>query len=813
MTNHWNDITNSDVMLAMGGNPCENHPAAISHMMAAKDKGAKLISVDPRFTRTSARADIYAPIRSGTDIAFLGGMINWVANDIEANPGNYNMVYIREYTNAAFLVNPDFKGPGELDGLFSGYNGGLNEADNAKRSYNKATWTYQKDEKGIIKKDPTLKDPRCVFQLMKKHYSRYTPEKVEAICSTPKELFLEITRIFASSGKPDKAGIIMYAMGTTQHTNGTQNIRAQGILQMLLGNMGVAGGGIAAMRGESNVQGSTDYGLLFGNLPGYLAMVTDADTTIAKWGARTLPTTTEPQSVNWMQNYPKYLTSMLKAWYGSNATAANEYGLGYLPKAKSGVNYSWIPLFEAMNAGTIKGMMVWGMNPAVGGPNSASQREALGKLEWMVAVDLWMTETGEFWKRPGVTPSSIKTEVFMLPAKASFEKEGSVSNSGRWMQWRFSAAQGPGEAEDDLWMIDKIMLKLRELYAGGGPNADAITKMTWDYGTPPSPHKVAKEINGYFLEDKTIGTVTYKKGTLLTSFANLQTDGSTSSGCWIYCGSYIDEDPVKGNLAARRDLSPDTYNIGLYPKWAWSWPVNRRIIYNRASVDLDGQPFAPQKPVVWWKNNAWTGDVIDGGGNPPGDRTAGKLPFIMKNDGVAAIFGPGLVVGPFAEYYEPWESPVENQLGKQQSNPATRIWRPNEKGTPDKYPIIGTTYRVTEHWQTGAMTRNLPWLVEAMPEPFVEMSEELAAEKDIQNGDKVFVESIRGNVTMKAVVTKRFKPFKLGDKLVHEVGLLWHWGYSTASPGDSANMLTPYVGDANTMIPEYKAFLVNVRKA
>ncbi len=815
MTNHWNDISNSDVILAMGGNPCENHPAAIAHMMEAKDKGAKLISVDPRFTRTSARSDIYAPIRSGTDIAFLNGMINWVIADIEANPANYNMVYIREYTNASFLLNPDFKTPGDLNGLFSGYNGTLNEADNTKRSYNKATWTFQK-ENGVIKKDKTLKDPKCVFQVMKRNFSRYTPEKVEAICGTPKDMFLEVTRLFAASGKADKAGIIMYAMGTTQHTNGTQNIRSQGILQMLLGNMGVAGGGIAAMRGESNVQGSTDYGLLFGNLPGYLAMWTDADTTIAKWGTRTLPTTTEPQSANWMQNYPKYMTSLLKAWYGDNATASNEYCLNLLPKTQTGKNYSWIPLFEDMDAGKIKGMMVWGMNPAVGGPNSEVQRRALGKLTWMMAADLWMTETAEFWRRPGVNPADIQTEVFMLPAKASFEKEGSVSNSGRWMQWRYKAADGPGEAEDDLWMINAVMTKVRELYAAeGGPGADAISKMTWNYGEIPSPHQVAKEINGYFTADKTIGTTNYKKGALLTSFANLQTDGSTSCGCWIYCGSYTDEDPAKGNLAARRDLT-DASGIGLFSKWAWSWPVNRRIIYNRASVDLDGKPFAPQKAVVKWNpdTKAWVGDVIDGNYPPVADAAGtGRLPFIMKGDGVGAMFGPGLTDGPFPEFYEPWESPVANAMGQQQSNPSFKIWRPNEKGTTDKYPIIGTTYRVTEHWQTGAMTRNLPWCVEAMPEPFVEMSEELASEKGIANGEMVTVESIRGKVTMKALVTKRFKPFNVGGKTVHEVGVLWHWGYSTDSKGDSANLLTPYAGDANTMIPEYKAFLVDVKKA
>jgi formate dehydrogenase major subunit len=573
---------------------------------------------------------------------------------------------------------------------------------------------------------------------------------------------------------------------------------------MLLANMGVAGGGIAAMRGESNVQGSTDYGLLFGNLPGYLAMMTDADTNRAAWATRTLPTTKEPLSANWISNYPKYLTSMLKAWYGDAATSENDFGFNYLPKLQSGKNYSWLPMFEEMGAGNIKGMLVWGMNPAVGGPNSTAHRNALGKLDWMVAADLWKTETAEFWHRPGVNPADIKTEVFLLPAKSSFEKEGSVSNSGRWMQWRYKAAEGTGESEDDLWMINSITRKLQEMYAAeGGPNAEAITLLTSDYGNPPDPHKVAKEINGYNLTT----------GALMANFVALQNDGTTSCGCWIYSGSYISEGK-DGNMSARRDLTGDPYHIGLFNRWAWAWPVNRRIIYNRASVDLNGQPFAPQKPVVWWKDGAWTGDVIDGNYPPlAANPTTSRLPFIMTNDGVARMFGPGLADGPFPEFYEPWESPVDNQVSGQQSNPVFRIFRPQEHGTTDRFPIVGTTYRVCEHWQTGGMTRNLSWCVEAMPEPFVEMSEELAADKGIDNGEYVIVESMRGEVRMKALVTKRFKPFNLAGKTVHQVGVLWHWGYSSPSNGDSGNLLTPFAGDANTMIPEYKAFLVNVKKA
>jgi formate dehydrogenase major subunit len=465
-----------------------------------------------------------------------------------------------------------------------------------------------------------------------------------------------------------------------------------------------------------------------------------------------------------------------------------------------------------MAVGKIKGMLAWGQNPAVGGPNSNMEREALGHLDWLVASDLWETETAGFWKRPGVDPATIQTEVYLLPAKASMEKEGSVTNSGRWMQWRYACADGPGEAEDDLWMINKLMLELQNLYAKeGGPNADAITKMAWKYGDPPDVRTVAKEVNGY---DVTTGKQ-------IDGFANLKDDGSTACGEWVYCGSYVEADkeptaPVPGNRASRRDLTPDTFNIGMYPKWAWSWPVNRRIIYNRASVDLNGEPWDKKRPVIKWNATkaAWDGDVVDGNYPPLAiDQVKARLPFIMTAEGVSRLFGSGMADGPFPEFYEPWESPVSNQMSKQQSNPIFKIWRPAEKGSPDRFPIVGTTYRVCEQWQAGQMTRNLPWLVEMMPEPFVEMSEELAGEKGIRNGDKVVVESMRGQVKMAAVVTKRFKPMQLNGKTVHEVGLIWHWGYVGLSTGDSANLLTAHVGDANTMIPEYKAFLVDVRKA
>ncbi len=795
MTNHWNDIANADVIMAIGSNPAENHPAAFGWITLAQQQGAKLISVDPRFTRTSSKADIYCQMRSGTDIAFINGMIKYVLDDIEVNPGNYNMTYITEYTNAPILVNPEFKGPAELDGLFSGYN-------ETKRSYDKSTWQYQLDEKGMPKKDKTLKDPNCVFQIMRRHFARYTPEMVSHITGCPEDKFLLATRTYTASGRVGKSGTILYAMGTTQHTYGTQNIRGYAILQLLLGNIGVAGGGINAMRGESNVQGSTDHCLLSHILPGYLGVPVNTDATLADYLKRVTPTSNDPNSANWWSNYPKYIVSLLKAWYGDAATKTNDFGFHWLPKVQAGENYTHIALFEAMYSGTIKGLMCWGQNPAVGGPNANLERKALEKLDWLLVTDIWHTETANFWKRPGVNPADIKTEVFLLPALNSFEKEGSVTNSGRWSQWRWKGAEGPAEAREDLWMQNQIVRNLQELYASeGGPSADSITRLAWDYGHDhPDVHTVAKEINGYDLTT----------GKLMASFGGLKDDGTTTSGNWLYCASYTED----GNMAARRDPSPGPYNIGLHPNWAWCWPVNRRIIYNRASVDLYGEPWDKEQPVIWWKDGKWTGDVPDGGWPPMAvDPEKTKWPFIMKPEGFARLFGFGRADGPLPEHYEPWESPVKNIMSGQQINPAITIWRSEEQGTPDKYPIVCSTYRVCEHWQGGQMTRNMPWVIEAMPEPFCEMSEELAAEKGIANGDRVIVESKRGQVNVVAVVTKRFKPFQLNGNKIHQVGVIWHWGYTGLSTGDSANVLTPHVGDPNTTIPEYKAFLVNVRKA
>ncbi len=800
MTNHWIDLKNSDVILIMGANPAENHPISFKWIGKAKEHGATVISVDPRFTRSSAKADIYAPIRSGTDIAFLGGLIKYILdNEL------FHREYVVAYTTASFLVNPEYS---FADGLFSGY-------DPAKRAYDKSVWTYQFDDAGIPKQDPTLEDPATVYQLLKQHFARYDMETVAQITGTPVADLERVYQAFASTGAPDKVGTVLYAMGWTQHTYGTQNVRAASIIQLLLGNVGRAGGGINALRGESNVQGSTDHGLLFDVMPGYLQPPRARYETLESYIAAGVPTNTDPKSANWWQNYPKYAVSLLKWMYGANASAENEFGYQWLPKLDDSGNYSWLALFEAMYAGAIKGFFAWGQNPAVGGANANMNRKAMEQLEWMVAVNLWDTETSSFWQRPGADPATIQTEVFSLPAAVSVEKEGSITNSGRWAQWRWKAAEPPGEAKTDAWIINQLMIRLRALYAADpGPNPEPILNVAWDYGEDEvDAHQVAKEINGWAVTDvvDAEGKVIAPAGKQVLNFTQLAADGSTACANWLYSGSYNED----GNMMARRDnIDAHPAGIGLYSNWSWSWPVNRRIIYNRASCNPAGEPFDPARFTVRWNGEKWEGDVPDGGWAPDA-----RYAFIMRTGGHARLFGAGRADGradgPFPEHYEPWESPVENLLHPNQStNPAFKIWNSemDVQGAPDRYPLVGTTYRVSEHWQTGAMTRNLPWLAELQPQMFVEMSPELAAERGIANGETVLVESARGAIEAVAVVTRRFRPFHVQGRIVHEVGIPWHWGYQGLVTGGCANELTPPVGDANTMIPESKAFLCDVKK-
>jgi formate dehydrogenase major subunit len=816
MTNHWIDIGNSDCILIMGSNAAENHPISFRWVTKAKENGATLINVDPRFTRTSAKADIYAAHRSGTDIAFLGGMIKYILDNKK-----YFTDYMTNYTNAGFLVGEkyDFK-----DGLFSGYNA-------EKRAYDTSAWVFEKDEKGIPKRDLTLESPRCVLQMLKAHYSRYDLDTVSSVTGTPKEDLLKVYEAYSATGVPDKAGTIMYAMGWTQHTVGVQNIRAMCIIQLLLGNMGIAGGGVNALRGESNVQGSTDHGLLFHILPGYLPTPSSSVATLADYNKKFTPTTSDPLSANWWQNRPKYVASFLKAMYGDEATPENEFGYSWLPKGEDGKSYSWLDLFDAMYKKQLTGFFAWGQNPACSGANANKNREALANLDWLVTVNLFDNETASFWKGPGMNPKQVKTEVFMLPCAAFMEKEGSLSNSGRWAQWRYKAQNPPGQAKPDGDIMVELFNEIRALYKKPDKKSafpDPIFKLKWDYTTKNAfdAHLVAKAINGYFTKDVTIADKTYKKGDLVPGFAMLQSDGSTSSGNWLYCQSYNQD----GNNMARRDKADDS-GIGLFSKWAWAWPVNRRIIYNRASVDLTGKPWNPKKPVIEfvgevkegkYTTSKWKGDVPDGPWypmkNPDGtEREDTKRPFIMRADGFGAIFGPGLKDGPFPEHYEPLECPVDkNPFGSQITNPVAALYgtaRDIIKTCDPRFPFVGTTYRVTEHWQTGVLTRWLPWLLEAEPQLFVEMSEELAKMKGIKNGEKVIVESPRGAVDAVAIVTIRFKPFKVLGAEVHQVGLPWHYGWVWPKEGgDTANLLTPAAGDPNTRIPETKAFMVNVRK-
>jgi formate dehydrogenase major subunit len=801
MTNHWIDLKNSDCILVMGSNAAANHPISMKWVMKAKENGAKLISVDPRFTKTSARADFYTALRSGSDIAFLGGMIKYILDNKK-----HFQEYVANYTNAAFILGDkyDFN-----DGLFSGY-------DPKKRKYDKSFWAFKKDAKGVPERDTTLENPRSVFQMLKKHYSRYTPEKVSEITGTPVKDLLQVYETYAATGEKGKAGTIMYAMGWTQHTVGVQNIRTMAIIQLLLGNIGVPGGGVNALRGESNVQGSTDHCILFHIWPGYLKTPVASLPTLDEYNKKFTPKSADPLSANWWQNYPKYSVSLLKSFFGDKATKENGFGYSWLPKLDDGQNCSWLNLFDSMYNGGIKGFFSWGQNPACSGANANKVRQALGKLDWLVNVNIFDNETGSFWKGPGMDPKKIKTEVFMLPAAASVEKEGSITNSGRWAQWRYKAANPPGDAKADGEITTELMIKIRELYKKGGKFPDAILNLKWDYVDDKGgfdSHKMAKEINGYFLKDMEIQGKKFKKGDLVPSFAFLQADGSTSSANWLYCNSYTGA----GNMMARRN-KPDPTGLGLFSEWSWCWPVNRRVLYNRASVDLNGQPWNPKKALIKWVDGKWVGDVPDGGWPPMSDKAKTKSPFIMRPNGFGQIFGPGLNDGPFPEHYEPLECPVpKNMMSGQFVNPTIKIF----KGAMDKhltcdprFPFVGTTYRVTEHWQTGLMTRWQSWLVEAEPQMFVEMSEELAEMRGIKNGQMVKVSSARGEVQCVAIVTTRFRPFHLGKLEVHQVGLPWCFGWiAPKDGGESANLLTPNVGDPNTMIPESKAFMVNVTKA
>ncbi len=800
MTNHWIDIKNADSILIMGSNAAEHHPISFKWVLQAKDKGASVMHVDPKFSRTSARSDFHVPLRSGTDIAFLGGMINYILKN-----NKYFKEYVVKYTNAPFIVGKDYS---FKDGVFSGL-------DPETRLYDKTKWAYENDANGVPKKDETLQDPRCVFQLMGKHYARYDLDTVSKTTGVPQEKLLRVYETYSKTGVGDKAGTVMYALGWTQHTVGVQNIRSAAMIQLLLGNIGIAGGGINALRGEPNVQGSTDHTLLYHIVPGYMAMPHDEWKNLEEYNKANTPVSNDPMSANWWQNKPKYFVSLLKAWYGENGVPENGFGYDYIPKIEKGGDYSYLPLFDKMYHNKIRGGFIIGLNPMQSVPNSNKIRRALDNLEWLVTSELHHSETTDNWHRPGADPKKIKTECFLLPSAHRLEKDGTVTNSGRWLLWHAAAVPPPGEARMFGDMFVPLMNRIIEMYKkDGGALPEAVTKLAWP--DKYVPEEITKLINGYFTKDTKVKDKLYKKGQLVPSFTALKDDGSTRSLNWLYAGSYTEED---GNKSKRRDPTQTEMQakIGLYPNWAWCWPVNRRILYNRASVDVNGKPFNAEKAVIEWKDGKWIGDVPDGGW-PPMASGKGKYPFIMHKHGFGQIFGPGRQDGPFPEHYEPVETPVDKNLFSKQLNSPVYKFTDSDmdrlcKPADPKYPVVLTTYSVTEHWCGGGETRNVANLLEAEPQLYVEMSPELAQEKGIKNGDGVIVESIRGKVEAIAMVTVRMRPLKVHGRTIHEIGMPFCFGWTTPGCGDSTNRLTPSVADPNTTIPEFKACCVNIRKA
>jgi formate dehydrogenase major subunit len=855
MTNGWIDIKNADMMLVMGGNPAENHPCGFKWAIEAKrTRNAKLIVVDPRFTRTAATSDLFLQIRAGADIAFLGGVIRYA---LENNRIAHE--YLVNYTNAAFIVKEGFKLP--EDGLYSGF-------DAATQTYDRSSWNYQEGNdtggeapahaaapaaaaqspgttlgKAALPATPlpplppkvaydlTLQHPRCVYQLLTQQYSRYTPEMVERITGIPKDQFVKAADLFTSvrkDGDMKKVATIMYAVGWTQHSFGTQIIRTAAMLQLLLGNIGRAGGGINALRGHSNIQGATDMGGVFDIWPGYLKVPNPSDVDLAAYLKRITPTPSKPEpwdSFNYWSNTPKFAVSYLKAMYGDAATKENDFAFNYMPKVDR--NYSWTQIWDNMYRGTVKGMLAFGMNGVAVGPDSQKNIEALKKADWLVVGEIYPDETSEFWKSPGITPEemrTINTTVYRLACAGFAEKDGSMTNSARWLQWKNAAVPPPGECRLDQDIVAQIFLKVRELYqTQGGKFPDPILNLTWSYTNAQHPAlgELTKELNGKALADLTDPKtqVTIKRGQQLPGFAWLKDDGTTSCGNWIYSGCWTEA----GNQLIRRGTE-DPSGQGIYQNWGWSWPANRRVLYNRASCDPSGKPYDPTRKQVWWNESAelWQGnDVPDF--KPDSNPKDHMGPFIMNPEGVGRVFAPlgAFVDGPFPEHYEPIESPVQNALHPgQQNNPVVKKMKTamDKYATPgDGFNVICTTYRLTEQYHYW--TKNNQMNVQLIPEPFVEIPVELAAELGIKGNDMVKVTSARSYYLAKAFVTKRIKPMMIDGKKIYQIGIPIHQGYRgiQEDAGRNArtllNRLTPTVVDPNAYTPEFKGFLVKLEKA
>ncbi|TGS03222.1 formate dehydrogenase-N subunit alpha [Mesorhizobium sp. M1C.F.Ca.ET.188.01.1.1] len=807
MTNSWTDIRNTDLVVIMGGNAAEAHPCGFKWVTEAKaNRGAKLIVIDPRFTRSASVSDLYAPIRQGTDIAFLLGLINYC---IQHDKVQWD--YVKAFTNATYVVKEGFT---YKDGLFSGY-------DEAKRDYDKSTWDYDIGPDGFAVVDETLQNPRCVWNLLKNHVSVYAPEMVERICGTPTDKFLKVAAMVAETSSPTKAMTSMYALGWTQHSKGSQNIRAMAMLQLVLGNIGIRGGGMNALRGHSNIQGLTDLGLMSNLLPGYLTLPTQKEPDLATYMSTRGFKPLRPNQMSYWQNYKKFFVSFQKSMWGDAATPENDFAYDYLPKLDV-PGYDLLRAFELMHQGKMNGYFCQGFNPLQAAPNKKKVIESLSKLKFLVIMDPLDTETGRFWENHGpyndVDPSQIQTEVYQLPSTCFAEDDGSLVNSGRWLQWHWAGGTPPGEAKRDTWIMAQLYLRLKELYTKeGGAFPDPIVKLNWPYADPgdPKAEELAQEINGRALAKVTDTAdptkVLAEAGKLLPAFAALRDDGSTACGCWIYSGCFNEN----GNNMARRDTT-DPDDAGFYSKWAFSWPANRRILYNRASADLTGKPWDPSRKVIEWDGAKWSGyDVPDIVPTAKPDQVG---PFIMNPEGVSRLFTRGMMRdGPFPAHYEPFESPIVNPVApKVRGNPAARVFKGDmaqfAEAASKEFPYAATSYRLTEHFHFW--TKHVIVNAVIQPEFFVEISEQLAAEKGITKGGWVRVWSKRGSVVAKAMVTKRIKPLTCDGKIVHIVGIPLHWGFTgAAKKGFGPNMLTPFVGDANIETPEYKAFLVNIEPA
>ena len=802
MTNSWTDIRNTDLVIIMGGNAAEAHPCGFKWVTEAKaNRGAKLIVVDPRYTRSAAVSDMYAPIRPGTDIAFLLGLINYCIWNFKVQ-----WDYTKAFTNASYIVKEGFT---YEDGLFTGY-------DETKRDYNRSTWDYDIGPDGYVVSDATLQNPRCVWNLLKQHVSIYTPEMVERICGTPKEKFSKIAAMIGETSAKDKYMTSMYALGWTQHSKGSQNIRTMAMLQLILGNIGVRGGGMNALRGHSNIQGLTDLGLMSNLIPGYLTIPTEKEVSLDAYMSTRGFKPLRPEQISYWQNYKKFFVSFQKSMWGATATAENNWAYDNLPKLDV-PGYDILRVFELMFQGKMNGYFCQGFNPLLSFPNRKKCTVALSKLKYLVVMDPLETETSRFWENHGehndVDTASIQTEVIQLPSTCFAEDEGSTTNSGRWLQWHWAGGTPPGEAKADTWIMAQLYQRLKALYQKeGGANPDPILNLVWDYKDPnaPTAAELAREMNGSVLEDVPDPAdptkLLLQKGKQMASFATLRDDGKTACGCWIYSGCFNEA----GNNMARRDTT-DPDNTGAYSKWAFSWPVNRRILYNRASADLTGKAWDPTRKLIEWDGAKWAGyDVPD---IVPTAKPDVVGPFIMNAEGTARLFARGLMrEGPFPVHYEPFESPIANPIApKIRGNPAARVFKGDMEqfGDAKDFPYAATSYRLTEHFHFW--TKHVEINASLQPEFFVEIGEELAKEKGIKSGGWVRVWSNRGSVKAKVVVTKRIVPLMCDGKKVHIVGIPLHWGFTgVAKKGFGPNSLTPYVGDANIETPEYKAFLVDI---